>query len=98
MKNHTKKLNETLQHVQTHPAKKPLRILIADDHAIVRKGLKQVLIDDLGPVEFGEASNGHDALAQVQKAQWDIALLDVTMPGPSRSEERRVGKECRSRW
>jgi DNA-binding NarL/FixJ family response regulator len=63
--------------------KKPLRILIADDHAIVRKGLKQVLIDEFGPIEFGEASNGQEALAQVQQAQWDVALLDVSMPGPS---------------
>jgi len=64
-------------------AKKPLRILIADDHAIVRKGLKQVLLDEFGTIEFGEASNGQEALGQVQKAPWDVALLDVTMPGLS---------------
>src|SRR5436305_12029757 len=83
MKNLTKKLTKTTQPRPSQSAKRPLRILIADDHAIVRKGLKQVLTDGLGPIEFGEASNGQDALAQVQRIQWDIALLDVTMPGPS---------------
>ncbi len=71
---------------QPHPIRpenKPLRILVADDHAIVRKGLKQVLLDEFRAVEFGEACNGVEALAHVQKELWDIALLDVTMPGPS---------------
>jgi two-component system invasion response regulator UvrY len=90
MKNQAKQTTRGTNHspaVQPdHPAqseKKPLRILIADDHSIVRKGLKQVLIDELGPIEFGEACDGQEALMQVQNARWDIALLDVSMPGPS---------------
>jgi len=90
MKNQAKQTTRASNHapaVQPNPPaqseKKPLRILIADDHSIVRKGLKQVLIDELGPIDFGEACNGQEALTQVQKAHWDIALLDVTMPGPS---------------
>ncbi len=95
MKNQTKKLTDTLPRVQAQPTKKSLRILIADDHAIVRKGLKQVLIDEFGAIEFGEASNGQDALVHVQKSQWDIALLDVTMPGPSGLDVLKQLKELR---
>jgi two-component system, NarL family, invasion response regulator UvrY len=89
MKSQTKQTtrgpNETLaaQRYSAQPDKKPLRILVADDHGIVRKGLKQVLLDEFGAVEFGEACNGQEALAHVQKGPWDVALLDVTMPGLS---------------
>lgn len=84
--------------VQGNPAqseKKPLRILITDDHAIVRKGLKQVLLDEFGSIEFGEASNGREALAEVQKSPWDVALLDVSMPGPSGLDVLKQLKELR---
>lgn len=83
MKDHPKKLSDRTPHVQPRATQKPLRILITDDHGIVRKGLKQVLTDELGPIEFGEASNGQEALVQIQRARWDIALLDMTMPGPN---------------
>jgi two-component system, NarL family, invasion response regulator UvrY len=89
MKNHAKQTASTpkqslaAERHSAQPARKPLRILIADDHAIVRKGLKQVLLDEFGAVEFGEACNGREALAQIQTEPWDVALLDVTMPGPS---------------
>jgi|ERR1041385_8335694 DNA-binding NarL/FixJ family response regulator len=66
------------------PGKKdaqPLRILIADDHALVRKGLRQVLLDELGPVEFGEASNAKQVYELLASNPWDIILLDLSMPG-----------------
>ena len=57
------------------------RILLADDHYIVRQGLKQVLTDKLGCVEFGEASNGAEALQLIWNEHWDVLLLDISMPG-----------------
>src|ERR1051326_776250 len=137
---------------------KKIKILIADDHSLVRTGLRQLLE---GSDEFsvvGEAASGEEAVLQVAKLKPDIAILDISMPGMSgieatrtigrqspgtrvliltiheseeyvyqmvragasgyvlkdagkeelfmavqavaagRSEERRVGKECRSRW
>lgn len=60
-----------------------IKILIADDHSIVRQGLKQIVneTDDLEVV--GEASDGHDALQMVRKGEWDVLLLDISMPGLS---------------
>ena len=57
------------------------RILIADDHAIVRKGLKETLEEELGEVTFGEAENGQQALEQVWRQPWDLVLLDIGMEG-----------------
>jgi two-component system, NarL family, response regulator NreC len=56
------------------------RILIVDDHAVVRKGLRLVLEgeDDLEPV--GEAGNGRDAIFQARALKPDVILLDVVMP------------------
>jgi DNA-binding NarL/FixJ family response regulator len=60
-----------------------LRIFIADDHAIVREGLKQIIAGVSDLAVAGEASNGHEALAQIRKGYWDVVLLDITMPGMS---------------
>lgn len=57
------------------------RILLADDHYIVRQGLKQVLADKFEGFVFGEASNGNEALQLVWNEHWDILLLDISMPG-----------------
>ena len=59
------------------------RILIADDHGIVRKGLKNTLEEELGRMTFGEAENGRQALEQVYKQEWDLVLLDINMEGRS---------------
>lgn len=67
----------------TKPAGRPIRILITDDHSIIRKGLKQILADAFGTAVFGEASDGNEALEQVWKHAWDIVLLDISMPGKS---------------
>jgi two-component system, NarL family, invasion response regulator UvrY len=58
-----------------------MRVLIADDHAIVRRGLKEILADGFGKSTFGEAKSSHEALVQVQKQDWDIVILDISMPG-----------------
>ncbi len=59
----------------------PLRILVVDDHAIVRDGLKQILADKFPHTVFGEARNGQEALDLLAKEQWDVVLLDLSMPG-----------------
>lgn len=58
-----------------------LRILIVDDHAIVRRGLREILADEFGKTTVGEASTAHEALAHVQKQDWSIVILDISMPG-----------------
>ncbi len=57
-----------------------IRILIADDHAIVRQGLKQIVADTPDMVIAGEASNGQEALDKALKDDYDVVLLDLAMP------------------
>jgi DNA-binding NarL/FixJ family response regulator len=60
-----------------------IRILIADDHAILRAGLKHLLSDATDIVVAGEAGNGTEALALARTVPCDALLLDMTMPGRS---------------
>ena len=57
-----------------------LKILVADDHAIVREGLKQILAETSDMVVAGEASNGLEVLELVRREDWDLVLLDLGMP------------------
>ena len=60
-----------------------IKILIADDHPIVRKGLKDIVeeISDMAVVD--EASNGQEVLEYIWKNDYDVILLDISMPGRS---------------
>jgi two-component system invasion response regulator UvrY len=58
-----------------------IRILIADDHEIVRQGLKQIVSESPGMAVAGEAANGEEALALARKIRYDIAIVDIAMPG-----------------
>ncbi len=60
-----------------------IRILIADDHAIFRQGLKQILADEPECRLVGEATNGDDLLARLRAIPCDVVLLDLSMPGRS---------------
>ncbi len=60
--------------------KKPIRVLIADDHAIVRQGLRQILSDTPDLTVSGEAENGVQAVQMVRAGEWDVVLMDVSMP------------------
>jgi two-component system, NarL family, invasion response regulator UvrY len=60
-----------------------MKILIVDDHAMVREGLKRVLLDEFKEAAFGEASNATEALDQIWKKPWELVLLDVSMHGRS---------------
>jgi len=57
-----------------------IKVLIADDHAIVREGLKQILADTRDIVVAGEAENGLDAIKLVRQGKGDVMLLDISMP------------------
>ena len=74
--------------------KDAIRVLIADDHAIVREGLKQILADTKDIVVAGDAENGHDAIKLVRGCQCDVLLLDISMPDRSGIEVlKQIRKE-----
>lgn len=62
---------------------KVVSILIADDHAILRRGLKEILVRQLGDVVCGEAENAEQVVVQAETRNWDLVILDITMPGRS---------------
>lgn len=63
------------------PQERDIRILIADDHTIVRQGLKRILEDETGMEVVGEAVDGRDAVAKAMDLMPDIVLMDLSMPG-----------------
>ena len=60
-----------------------IKILIADDHPVVRKGLKEIIEVTPDISVHGEASNGQETLEKVRKSDFDIVVLDISMPGRS---------------
>lgn len=60
-----------------------IRVVIADDHTIVREGLKQLLQASRDLDVVGEARDGHEALQRVRESDFDVLLLDMSMPGRS---------------
>jgi len=58
-----------------------LRILVVDDHAVVREGVKQILADVSDMVVQGEAGDGREALEKAMQHDYDLILLDISMPG-----------------
>src|ERR1700682_5950740 len=59
----------------------PVRVLIADDHPVVRQGLKMMLSADTEIDVVGEARDGDEAFDMAHKVDWDVAVLDYSMPG-----------------
>jgi two-component system invasion response regulator UvrY len=72
---------------------KKIRILIADDHPIVREGYKKILMSQPDMDVTGEAGNGQEVLDLIQKKDFDLILLDISMPGRSGLE---ILKELKS--
>jgi len=58
-----------------------MKILIADDHAVVRQGLMLILARAFGPAEFGEAADSRQTIAAALQQPWDLLILDLSMPG-----------------
>jgi DNA-binding NarL/FixJ family response regulator len=69
-----------------------IKVLIADDHAIVRQGLKQILADIPDMEVFGEASSGDEALKFIRSGGCDVMLLDIAMPGKNVLELIKLAK------
>jgi len=59
------------------------RILLVDDHPIVRQGIKQVLADAFSPAVVGEAANAEEGMSEVRGTEWDVMVLDISLPGAS---------------
>lgn len=57
-----------------------IRILIADDHSIVREGLKQIIADTPDMIVAGEAENGHELILKLETGKYDVAVVDISMP------------------
>ncbi|HEV2393806.1 MAG TPA: response regulator transcription factor [Verrucomicrobiae bacterium] len=74
-----------------------MRILLVDDHTVVRRGLKQILADEFKQAAFGEAGSAQQALDLVGKEHWDIVVLDITMPGRSGLDVMREIRNSRPR-
>jgi two-component system, NarL family, invasion response regulator UvrY len=70
-----------------------MKILVVDDHAIFREGLKRILSEEFEAATFGEAGNATEALEQIWKQKWDLILLDIAMHGRTGLD---VLKEIRS--
>ena len=72
-----------------------IKILIVDDHAILRRGLRALLSDEFHGAIFAEASDARQALEHLRAQRWDVALLDITMPGKSGLELLKEFKAAR---
>jgi DNA-binding NarL/FixJ family response regulator len=57
-----------------------IKVLIADDHAVVRKGLKQIIQEKTNMMVAGEATTGQEVLDMVRKENWDVLVLDISLP------------------
>ena len=60
-----------------------IKIIIADDHAIVREGLKQIVAEEKDMLVCGEAENASDLMELLNKEQWSFVVIDINMPGKS---------------
>jgi two-component system, NarL family, invasion response regulator UvrY len=60
-----------------------VRVLIADDHAVFRRGLRETLAEAFSKVTFGEAKTAQETLEHVRRQDWDLVILDISMPGKS---------------
>jgi len=64
-------------------ADEKIKILIADDHAIVREGLKQIVAEEIDILVAGEADNSSKLMELLEKEKWSLIVLDINMPGKS---------------
>jgi DNA-binding NarL/FixJ family response regulator len=73
----------------------PIRVILADDHAVVRKGIREFLETDDALTVVAEASNGDEALKLIRELQPDVAVLDIQMPGQSGIDVTRAVRAAR---
>ncbi|RTL58970.1 MAG: response regulator transcription factor [Sphingobacteriales bacterium] len=70
-----------------------IHILIADDHAVVRRGLKQIIMEEYPSAVVGEVGDAESLVAELVKTSWDIVICDINMPGRSGLEALKQIKE-----
>ena len=74
-----------------------IRVLVADDHAIVRRGLKLILAEEFERLTVGEAQDGTELIDQIEKDDWQVVILDITMPGKTGLDLLKEIKRLRPR-
>ena len=74
-----------------------ISILMADDHELVRRGLRQLLAEAFPELEIGEATDARQTMDAVRNRSWDIVLLDINMPGRSGIEVLQELKQLQPR-
>lgn len=72
-----------------------MKILIVDDHEVVREGVKKIFNEKPGTTALGEASNGPDALRLAREQEWDVVVLDLSLGGRSGLEVLKALKQIR---
>src|SRR6266851_8665139 len=60
-----------------------MRVLIADDHALFRRGLRETISEAFPKVVFGEAKTAQETIEHVRRQDWEVVILDISMPGKS---------------
>ncbi len=73
-----------------------LKILLADDHPAIRKGVKLILSAEFEEVEFGEAGDANEVFKKIKESNWDILIMDMNMPGRDGLEALKQLKEEKS--
>jgi two-component system invasion response regulator UvrY len=76
------------------PERNPIRILIADDHQIVRTGIKALLTEHELEWQIGEAASGDEVLQKIKDTSWNVVLLDISMPGMNGVDTLKQIKEA----
>jgi two-component system, NarL family, invasion response regulator UvrY len=69
--------------IATQTKSESVRILVIDDHEVVRRGVKQILEETFAQVEVGEANTSRKGMAAVQQQPWDLVILDINLPDQS---------------
>src|SRR5438132_6209790 len=60
-----------------------IKVVVVDDHAVVREGLKRIITENVGMTVTGEAADGHEAMLVIKSEPCDVVLLDISMPNKS---------------
>jgi two-component system, NarL family, invasion response regulator UvrY len=71
-----------------------MNILIVDDHPSFRRGVKEILTEELNPVKIGEAGDAQEMLDLVHRKKWDLVVMDISMPGQTGPEALKAVKEA----
>ena len=70
-----------------------LRILVADDHSVMRNGIIKSIMESFPNAEFGEAANASEIMHQINTSKWNLVILDISMPGRNGMEVLKDIKE-----